>query len=93
MVKGLADGPPSADGKALPARGALRTTSFLAEDVNSKSENIGARRLHTIIEKVLDEISFDADKHKGETISVDASYVNLKLEGIVQSQDLSRYIL
>ena len=72
---------------------AIDRMSFLAEDVNSKSENIGARRLHTIIEKVLDEISFDADKHKGETISVDASYVNLKLEGIVQSQDLSRYIL
>ena len=58
-----------------------------------KALSILLRNKSKEMEKVLDEISFDADKHKGETISVDASYVNLKLEGIVQSQDLSRYIL
>ena len=67
--------------------------SELAESVNAKSENIGARRLHTIMEKVLDEINFSADEHSGETIKIDASYVNERLGDIVQSQDMSRYIL
>ncbi len=72
---------------------AIERMSFLAEDVNAKSENIGARRLHTIMEKVLEDISFDADEHSGETITVDAGYVDEKLAGVVQDQDLSRYIL
>lgn len=72
---------------------AIERMSVLGEEVNSKSENIGARRLHTIMEKVLDEISFSADEHKGETISIDASYVDEKLKDISQNQDLSRYIL
>ena len=72
---------------------AIDRMSFLAEDVNARSENIGARRLHTIMEKVLEDISFDADEHKGETITVDSKYVDEKLEGVVQDQDLSRYIL
>lgn len=72
---------------------AIDRMSHLAEEVNGKSENIGARRLHTIMEKVLEEISFDADAHAGETIKVDAAYVDEKLNGLVQNQDLSRYIL
>lgn len=72
---------------------AINRMSELAEDLNSKSENIGARRLHTIMEKVLEEISFDADEHSGENISIDAKYVDEKLNGVVQNQDLSRYIL
>ena len=72
---------------------AIERMSFLAEDVNAKSENIGARRLHTIMEKVLEDISFDADEHSGETITVDAGYVDEKLTGVVHDQDLSRYIL
>ncbi|MBR4372966.1 MAG: ATP-dependent protease ATPase subunit HslU [Treponema sp.] len=72
---------------------AIDRMSFLAEDVNAKSENIGARRLHTIMEKVLEEISFDADEHAGETITIDADYVNARLHDVVQDQDLSRYIL
>ena len=72
---------------------ALDKMSFIAEDVNSKAENIGARRLHTIMEKVLDEISFDADEHSGETITIDAKYVEEKLNDIASSEDLSRYIL
>ena len=67
--------------------------SELAEELNSRSENIGARRLHTIMEKVLEEISFDADEHAGETLNVDAAYVDEKLTGVVKDQDLSRYIL
>lgn len=72
---------------------AIERMSELAEELNSRSENIGARRLHTIMEKVLEEISFDADEHSGETLNVDAAYVNEKLTGVVQDQDLSRYIL
>lgn len=72
---------------------AIERMSVIAEEVNSKSENIGARRLHTIMEKVLDEINFTADEHSGETIKIDADYVNRQLGDIVQSQDLSRYIL
>jgi len=72
---------------------AIDRMSFLAEDVNAKSENIGARRLHTIMEKVLEEISFDADEHAGETVTIDADYVNRRLSDVVQDQDLSRYIL
>jgi ATP-dependent HslUV protease ATP-binding subunit HslU len=72
---------------------AIERMSFLAEDVNSRSENIGARRLHTIMEKVLDDISFAADEHNGETVDIDAKYVDEKLDGLVADQDLSRYIL
>jgi len=72
---------------------AIDRMSFLAEEVNAKSENIGARRLHTIMEKVLEDISFDADEHSGETITIDEAYVNKRLSDVVQDQDLSRYIL
>ena len=75
------------------AEDALDRISIVAEDVNSKSENIGARRLHTIMEKVLSDINFDADEHKGETIVIDSAYVDSKLGDIVQNEDLSRYIL
>lgn len=72
---------------------AIDRISSMAEEVNSKSENIGARRLHTIMEKVLDEISFEADAHKGETIAIDAAYVDQKVEKVANNEDLSRYIL
>lgn len=72
---------------------AIDRISAMAEELNSKSENIGARRLHTIMEKVLDEISFEADAHKGETISIDAAYVNEKVQDVANNEDLSRYIL
>ena len=66
---------------------AIDKMSFIAEDVNARAENIGARRLHTIMEKVLDEISYSADEHSGETINVDAKYVEERLNDIVQDQD------
>ena len=72
---------------------ALDRMSTVAEEVNASAENIGARRLHTIMEKVLADINFEADEHKGETIKIDAAYVDEKLDGISQNQDLSRYIL
>ena len=72
---------------------AIDRMTTIAEDVNAKAENIGARRLHTIMEKVLEDISFTADEHKGETITIDASFVDEKLKDISSSEDLSRYIL
>ncbi len=72
---------------------AIDRMSAIAEEVNASAENIGARRLQTIMEKVLADINFDADEHAGETITIDVDYVNEKLGDIVQNQDLSRYIL
>ncbi len=72
---------------------AINRMAYIAEDVNSHAENIGARRLHTIMESVLEDLSFEADKHRGETITIDENYVNEKLKGIVQDQNLERYIL
>ena len=61
--------------------------------VNEQTENIGARRLHTILEKVLEEISFDAPELKKKNVKIDAAYVQKQLANIVKDQDLSRYIL
>ena len=72
---------------------AIDRMSVIAEEVNATNENIGARRLHTIMEKVLADINFEADEHKGETITIDSAYVDSKLTDITQSEDLSRYIL
>lgn len=72
---------------------AIDRMSFIAEDVNKRAENIGARRLHTIMEKVLSDICFDADEHSGETFTVDAAYVDKMLTDVVKDEDLSRYIL
>jgi len=64
-----------------------------AFDVNESTENIGARRLHTIMERLLEEISFSAPDRSGETISIDAKYVNDSLGELVMNEDLNRYIL
>ncbi len=64
-----------------------------AAEVNDTTENIGARRLHTILEKLLDEISFNAPDMNESKVTIDAKYVNDKIAGIVQDRDLSRYIL
>ncbi len=72
---------------------ALEEVARFAFRVNEGTENIGARRLHTIMERVLDEISFDAPEKKGQTFSIDAAYVQKMLNEIVKDQDLSRYIL
>jgi ATP-dependent HslUV protease ATP-binding subunit HslU len=72
---------------------AVQTIAKFATTVNEQTENIGARRLHTILEKVLDEISFEAPDLKRKSVKVDAAYVNKQLADIVKNQDLSRYIL
>ncbi len=71
----------------------LEEVAHFAFRVNEGTENIGARRLHTIMERVLDEISFDAPERKGQRVNVDADYVRKMLTDIVKDQDLSRYIL
>ena len=65
----------------------------LTAEVNSRAENIGARRLHTLLEKILEEISFDAEKHQGERVVIDQDYVRKRLANIVEDIDLSRFIL
>ncbi len=72
---------------------AIATIARFAAKVNEQTENIGARRLHTILEKVLEEISFDAPEMKKKSFKVDAAYVQKQLANIVKDQDLSRYIL
>jgi len=65
----------------------------LAYDVNERTENIGARRLATVMERLLDDVSFDATRLSGQTITVDAAYVDGRLQTLSQDEDLSRYIL
>jgi ATP-dependent HslUV protease ATP-binding subunit HslU len=72
---------------------AIATIAHYAAKVNEHTENIGARRLHTILEKVLEEISFEAPEMKKKSFKVDAAYVQKQLANIVKDQDLSRYIL
>jgi ATP-dependent HslUV protease ATP-binding subunit HslU len=74
-------------------RESLEEVARFAFRVNEGTENIGARRLHTIMERVLDEISFEAPEKKGQQITIDADYVGKMLSDIVKDQDLSRYIL
>jgi ATP-dependent HslUV protease ATP-binding subunit HslU len=72
---------------------AVAEIAQVATLVNERMENIGARRLYTIMETLLDEISFEAPDMKEKEIKIDAKYVQEKLDDIVEDEDLSRYIL
>jgi ATP-dependent HslUV protease ATP-binding subunit HslU len=72
---------------------AVEEIARVAADVNERAENIGARRLHTVLEKVLEEVSFAADQKVGQKIAVDAAWVRERLSGVLGDEDLSRYIL
>ena len=72
---------------------AIKRLAEIAWQVNEKTENIGARRLYTVMEKLLEEVSFDAARHSGTTIAIDAAYVDAKLKELAQSEDLARYVL
>ncbi len=72
---------------------AIEEIAEVAYQVNSRTENIGARRLHTIMEKLLSDVSFDAPDLKGRTIHIDRKYVQNILQEIIKDEDLSRYIL
>ena len=71
----------------------LRRIADFAHQVNSTTDNIGARRLHTVMEKLLEDVSYEAEKYKGQTVSIDQSYVEDKLKDIVSREDVTRYIL
>ncbi len=72
---------------------AVEEIARVAAEVNERMENIGARRLHTVMERLLDEISFDAADKRGQRLVVDPAYVKERLEGALTDEDLSRYIL
>jgi ATP-dependent HslUV protease ATP-binding subunit HslU len=71
----------------------IRRLAEIAWSVNERTENIGARRLYTVMEKLLEEISFDAGKHGKERVTIDAAAVDAKLKSLAQSEDLARYVL
>jgi len=71
----------------------VKRLAEIAFAVNEKTENIGARRLYTVIEKLLEEISFEAGRHDGESVNIDAAYVDARLKDLAQSEDLARYVL
>jgi ATP-dependent HslUV protease ATP-binding subunit HslU len=73
--------------------GAIREIARIAAVVNDRTENIGARRLHTILEKLLEDLSFEAPERQGKSVVIDAAYVRDRLSDIAKDEDLSRYIL
>jgi ATP-dependent HslUV protease ATP-binding subunit HslU len=75
------------------AAGGIRRLAEIAFQVNEKTENIGARRLYTVMEKLLEEVSFDAGRRDGEMVRVDAAYVDARLGELAINEDLSRYVL
>jgi ATP-dependent HslUV protease ATP-binding subunit HslU len=72
---------------------AIRRLAQIAFEVNERTENIGARRLATVMERLLDEVSFDAPNRAGQTMSLDAAAVDAKLAALAANEDLSRFIL
>jgi ATP-dependent HslUV protease ATP-binding subunit HslU len=75
------------------AEDAIQEIAQIASDVNERTENIGARRLHTILERLLDDVSFSAPEIHGKEVAIDAEYVRERLSPILKNEDLSRYIL
>jgi ATP-dependent HslUV protease ATP-binding subunit HslU len=71
----------------------IRTLAEIATRVNETTENIGARRLHTVMEKLLDDISFIAPEQRGTKVVIDTAYVEASLKELSEDEDLSRYIL
>jgi ATP-dependent HslUV protease ATP-binding subunit HslU len=73
--------------------GGIRRLAEIALQVNEKTENIGARRLYTVMEKLLEELSYDAAASEGRTVRIDAAYVDMRLKDLAGSEDLARYVL
>jgi ATP-dependent HslUV protease ATP-binding subunit HslU len=71
----------------------IQRIAEVAWQVNEKTENIGARRLYTVLERLMEEISFEASDKSGESLLVDEAYVNQHLENLAENEDLSRFIL
>jgi ATP-dependent HslUV protease ATP-binding subunit HslU len=72
---------------------AVHEVARIAQQVNESVENIGARRLQTVVEKLVEEVSFEAEERKGSTVTIDAAYVRDKLTELADDADLSKYIL
>ncbi|HLU06939.1 MAG TPA: HslU--HslV peptidase ATPase subunit, partial [Woeseiaceae bacterium] len=72
---------------------AIERLADIAAQVNDRQENIGARRLHTVLERLLDTLSYEAPDRGGETVTIDRAYVDQHLGELLQDQDLSKYIL
>ena len=75
------------------AASGVRRLAEIAFHVNERTENIGARRLHTVMERLLETLSYEATDRSGEQIEIDAEYVDAHLEALSQDEDLSRFIL
>ena len=75
------------------AEDGVRRIAEVAYQVNENTENIGARRLHTVMERLLDVISYDAPDRSGESFEIDGAYVDAHLDELAGNEDLSRYIL
>ena len=71
----------------------IRAIARIAAEVNGQIENIGARRLQTALEKLLEDVSFEAEERRGETVNVDGAYVEAQLADIARDTDLSKYVL
>ena len=71
----------------------VRRIAEIAHQVNERTENIGARRLHTVMERLLETVSYDASEKGGSSLAIDAKYVDDHLGNLVKNEDLSRYIL
>jgi ATP-dependent HslUV protease ATP-binding subunit HslU len=72
---------------------AIRELAKIAAQVNESVENIGARRLQTVMEKLIEDLSFEAEDRQGETVTIDAAYVRARLADLAQDADLSKYVL
>ena len=75
------------------AASGVRRIAEVAFEVNERTENIGARRLHTVMERLLEAVSFEASDRAGAAITIDAAYVDASLGELVKDEDLTRYIL
>jgi ATP-dependent HslUV protease ATP-binding subunit HslU len=71
----------------------IQRLAEIAWQVNERTENIGARRLHTVMEKLLEEVSFDAPNRDGQSVTVDAAFVDARLKDVAAAEDLARYVL
>jgi ATP-dependent HslUV protease ATP-binding subunit HslU len=72
---------------------AIERLAELATEINASVENIGARRLHTLLERLTDDISYNANDHAGTAITLDVPYVNERLASLAKNTDLSRFVL
>jgi ATP-dependent HslUV protease ATP-binding subunit HslU len=72
---------------------AIRKVAQIAAQVNESVENIGARRLQTVMEKLLEDLSFEAEDRSGESVTIDEDYVSVRLDGLAKDSDLSKYVL